>query len=67
MPRATRSGDVHIAVYDFAPGSESAYFAIGSTDVNGTYDGPGGRQACDAPFVRFRSKALWSEVRPSAP
>jgi hypothetical protein len=66
IPRATGSGDVHIAVYDYTPGSQNVLLSIGSTDVNGTYDGPGGRKACYAPFVRFDAAALWKVQKPSA-
>ena len=66
IPGATHSGDVHIAVYDFTPGREAALIAIGTTDANGTYTGPAGRNAWAAPFVRFATKALWSEPRPPA-
>ena len=64
MPRLTQSGDVHIAVYDFDPQAPSLYVALGSTSANGTYDGPGGRKACDAPYVRFAADALWAEPPP---
>ena len=53
IPRATQSGDVHIAVYDFTLGRSAVLFALGSTDENGTYTGPGGRYAYAAPYVRF--------------
>jgi len=64
VPRLTQSGDVHIAVYDFDPQAPSLYVALGSTSANGTYDGPGGRKACDAPYVRFAADALWAEPPP---
>ncbi len=54
-----------VAVYDFTPGAAKVLFALGSTDVNGTYSGQGGRYAWAAPFVRFDTASLWKEKRPA--
>jgi len=64
LPRLTQSGDVHIYVYDFAPGREAVLVSLGRTSRNGTYVGPGGRPAWAAPFVRFPTASLWSEPPP---
>ena len=59
LPRGMQSGDVHVAVYDFA--NEQVLLASGSTD------GPSGnytRLACNAPFLRFDLPKLWSEPAP---
>ncbi len=49
-----------------SPGAPAALFALGTTDANGTYSGPGGRYAWQAPFVRFATEQLWKEERPGA-
>ncbi len=61
---STQSGDVNIAVYDYNPPAPQVLCALGSTDANGTYDGPGGRYAWAAPFLRFDQRALWAETKP---
>ena len=67
LPRRTQSGDVHIYVYDFAPGRESVLVSLGRTSRNGSYVGQGGRPAWAAPFVRFATSSLWDEPPPSTP
>lgn len=62
VPRATESGDVHTAVYDY--GNAEVLFALGSTSANGTFVGPGARKAYAAPYVRFQTASLWGEKRP---
>jgi len=70
LGEVTQSGDVHIAIYDFRPSRGcgrrlfTVYFALGSTDSNGTYSGPGGRKAWAAPYVRFEAGALFEERAP---
>ena len=65
LPRATGSGDVHIAVYDFNPDEPAVLVSLGRTNANGSYSGEGGRPAWAAPFVRFAMNTLWDEKKPS--
>ena len=68
----TQSGDVHIAIYDYRPSKGcgrrlfSVYLALGSTDANGTFHGPGGRYAWAAPYVRFEAGDLFSQMPPGS-
>ena len=64
LPRATGSGDVHIAVYDFNPDEPAVLVSLGRTNANGSYSGEGGRPAWAAPFVRFAMNTLWDEKKP---
>ena len=63
---------MHIAIYDYRPERGcgrrlfSVYLALGSTDANGTYTGPGGRKAWAAPYIRFEAGALFQELPPGA-
>lgn len=72
MGEETQSGDVHIAIYDYRPSKGcgrrlfSVYLALGSTDANGTYTGPGGRMAWAAPYVRFEAGALFAQQPPGS-
>lgn len=59
FPRLMGSGDVHVAVYDFA--RKKALIATGITDATGqTFT----RKASDAPFLSFDMQELWSETQP---
>jgi hypothetical protein len=59
IPRGMQSGDVHVAVYDFA--NKKVMFATGTTDGPA---GPYTRLACNAPFLRFDTEELWNEPKP---
>ena len=59
LPRGMQSGDVHVAVYDFA--NEQVLFATGTTDGPA---GPYTRLACNSPFIRMDTESLWSEPKP---
>ena len=41
--------------------------ATGTTDVTGSFTGPGGRYAYAAPLLRFATDALWSRPAPAEP
>ena len=59
LPRGMQSGDVHVAVYDFA--TKNVFFATGTTDGPA---GPYTRLACNSPFLKFKTESLWSEPKP---
>ena len=54
-----KTGDVHIATYDFE--NKEMYVAIGRVDGDGNY-GPDGEQwnACNRPYVKFDLNDLWN-------
>ncbi|KAJ9457972.1 Protein dcd1B [Diplonema papillatum] len=65
VPRLTRSGDVHLAVFDFA--EEQVYMGFGLTNANWTsYGVDDAGMACYRPLLRFSMPSFWSEKRPTA-
>jgi hypothetical protein len=61
VPRAEQSGDVHLAVYDYA--REEMYVGLGIFDAAAGAFAPGGK-AYERPLLRFSLQALWNEERP---
>ena len=56
MPKHTRSGDVHIAVYQYKNETnliDRVLIATGITTADGEFDGEGARHAYDSPFLDF--------------
>jgi hypothetical protein len=62
VPRLTHSGDVHIAVYEFAADTKRlsrVLLATGTTNAQGNFEGPSARYAYNAPFLDFDAEWLW--------
>lgn len=60
VPRMHQTGDVHIAVYDFA--AREAIISIGITDTDGNY--ATGMKAYERPYLKFKMDDLWSVAKP---
>jgi len=54
------TGDLHIAMYDYSPGSEALWFSIGRTNAAGDYGQDSVWKACYRPYLHYPLEALFA-------